>query len=127
MRFQDKVCLVTGAGSGIGKAIAQQLSREGGKVVVVDLSDDRGNETVREITTARGQAIFAKCDVGDPAQVQAAIAAAVRQWGKIDVVVNDAAMMTFTPIVELPDADWDKVLGVNLRSVFLFCKYSVPH
>lgn len=127
MRFENKVCLVTGAGSGIGKAVAQQLSREGGKVVVIDLSDERGNQTVREITAANGLAIFAKCDVGDPAQVQAAVAAALRQWGQIDVVVNDAAMMTFKPVVELAEEDWDKVLGVNLRSVFLFCKYSAPH
>jgi glucose 1-dehydrogenase len=59
--------------------------------------------------------------------VQSAIKAAVDKWGRVDVVVNDAAMMTFKPIVELPDDDWDKVLNVNLRSVFLFCKYSVPH
>ncbi len=71
--------------------------------------------------------MFAKCDVGNPAQVKAAIDGAVQKWGKVDVVVNDAAMMTFSPVVDLPDDDWDKVLGVNLRSVFLFCKYSVPH
>ena len=61
------------------------------------------------------------------AEVQAAIQAALDKWGKIDVVVNDAAMMTFKPVVDLPDEDWDKVLDVNLRSVFLFCKYAVPH
>jgi glucose 1-dehydrogenase len=59
--------------------------------------------------------------------VQAAVRAAVDKWGRVNVVVNDAAMMTFKPVVDLPDEDWDKVLGVNLRSVFLFCKYAVPH
>jgi glucose 1-dehydrogenase len=127
MRFTDKVCLVTGGGSGIGKAACKQFAREGGKVTVVDLDQQHGNQTVQEITEAKGEAIFAKCDVGNPDQVKAAVKATVEKWGKIDVVVNDAAMMTFKPIVELPDDDFDKVLNVNLRSVFLFCKYSVPH
>jgi len=127
MRFENKVCLVTGGGSGIGKASCKRFAQEGGKVAVVDLNDQHGNQTVQEITQAKGEAIFAKCDVGDPNQIRAAIQAAVGKWSKIDVVVNDAAMMTFKPIVELPDDDFDKVLNVNLRSVFLFCKYSVPH
>ena len=127
MRFTDKVCVVTGGGSGIGKAACVQFAREGGKVVVVDLNEQHGNETVQEITQAKGEAVFAKCDVGNPDNVKAAIKTAVDKWEKIDVVVNDAAMMTFKPIVELPDEDFDKVLNVNLRSVFLFCKYSVPH
>jgi glucose 1-dehydrogenase len=127
MRFSDKACLVTGAGSGIGKAIAKQFAAEGGKVAVIDLNEQHGQQTVQEIGSAKGEAIFVQCDVGDPSTVQAAVKAAVDRWGKIDVLVNDAAMMTFTPILDLPDHDWDKVLNVNLRSVFLFCKYSVPH
>jgi glucose 1-dehydrogenase len=127
VRFVNKVCLVTGAGSGIGKAIAEQFAREGGKVVLADLNEEHGREAATQMTNAGGQAIFVKCDVGDPAAIRAAIDAAVAQWHQIDIVVNDAAMMTFKPIVELPDEDWDKVLNVNLRSVFLFCKYSVPH
>lgn len=127
MRFSEKVCLVSGAGSGIGKAVAMQLAREGGRVVVIDLDEQHGSQTVQEITSAKGQAIFARCNVGDAGEVKAAIQSAVDQWGRVDVVVNDAAMMTFTPIVDLPDEDWDRVLDVNLRSVFLFCKYSAPH
>ena len=127
MRFSNRVCLVSGAGSGIGKAVAKQMAKEGGKVTVIDLNEQHGNQTVQEIGAATGEAIFAKCDVGDPNEIKAAIEAAMNKWQKIDVVVNDAAMMTFKPIVELPDEDWDKVLNVNLRSVFLFCKYSVPH
>ena len=127
MRFADKVCLVTGGGSGIGKAACKQFGAEGGKVVVVDLNEDHGNQTVQEITADKGEAIFAKCDVGQPGDIKSAIQTAVSQWGRIDVVVNDAAMMTFQPILELADDDFDKVLNVNLRSVFLFCKYAVPH
>jgi NAD(P)-dependent dehydrogenase (short-subunit alcohol dehydrogenase family) len=127
MRFTNKVCLVTGAGSGIGKAAAVRFAAEGGKVVVVDLNQEHGEAAVQEIVKAGGEAIFAKANVGDSAEVQGAIQAALRKWGRIDVVVNDAAMMTFTPIIDLPEADWEKVLQVNLTSVFLFCKYAAPH
>jgi NAD(P)-dependent dehydrogenase (short-subunit alcohol dehydrogenase family) len=127
MRFADKICLVTGAGSGIGKAVATQLAREGGTVAVIDVNEQHGHATVTEIADAHGHATFAKCDVGSAAEVKAAVQAAVDRWKHIDVVVNDAAMMTFTPIAELPDDDWDKVLHVNVRSVFLFAKYALPH
>src|SRR3954453_12764152 len=119
MRFSDKVCLVTGAGSGIGKAVANQFAGEGAKVAVVDLNEQHGNQTAQEITSNKGEAIFTKCNVGDPGEVRAAVKAALDRWQKIDVVVNDAAMMTFKPVVDLPEDDWDKVLNVNLRSVFL--------
>ncbi|HLI86840.1 MAG TPA: SDR family NAD(P)-dependent oxidoreductase [Bryobacteraceae bacterium] len=127
MRFAKKVCLVTGAGSGIGKAVAQQFGREGGRVETIDLNERHACQTAQEIASGTGEAIYVKCDVGNPADIRAAVNTAVDKWGRIDVVVNDAAMMTFQPIAELPDEDWDKVLNVNLRSVFLFCKYSVPH
>lgn len=126
MRFKDKVCLVSGGGSGIGKATCLRLAREGGRVAVLDINED-GKDTADEIQRAGGEAVFVKTDVSDSAQVQAAVRAAVERWGAVHVVVNDAAMMTFKPVVELADEDWDRVLAVNLRSVFLFCKYAVPH
>lgn len=127
MRFSEKVCLVTGGGSGIGRATCERLAKEGGKVTVVDLKAEHGNETVQAIQSAGGEAMFAKADVGNADEIQASIQATVKKWGRIDVLVNDAAMMTFTPIVDLPDDDWDKVQRVNLKSVFLYCKYGVPH
>lgn len=127
MRFTDKVCIVTGGGSGIGRAACQRFAAEGGKVLVADLDPEHGNETVQMIASKGGQAAFAKCDVSNSHEVQAAVQAAADCWGKIDVLVNNAAMMTFLPTVELPEQDWDKVLAVNLKSVFLFCKHSIPH
>lgn len=127
MRFQDKVCIVSGGGSGIGRAICERFAREGGKVVVVDINSDHGNETVRIITGAGGQAIFAKADVSNEQDVKAAVKAGLDQWGRIDVVVNDAAMMTFKPVTELSATEWDQVEAVNMRSVFLFCHYALPH
>ena len=127
MRFKDKVCIVTGGGSGIGKATCQRFAAEGGKVLVVDLNPEHGNSAVKEITSAGGQAAFALCDVSNSQQVQAAVKQAVDRWGKIDILVNNAAMMTFLPVVQLSEEAWDKVLAVNLKSVFMFCKYSIPH
>lgn len=127
MRFENKVCLVTGGGSGIGRAAGERFASEGGKVAIVDLNPAHGNETVQAITQAGGEAIFCAADVSSSEQVRAAIDATVAKWGKIDVIVNDAAMMTFSPLLDLPEADWEKVMAVNLRSVFLFCKYGVPH
>jgi NAD(P)-dependent dehydrogenase (short-subunit alcohol dehydrogenase family) len=127
MRFSERVCLVTGAGSGIGKAVAKQFAAEGGKIAIVDVNEQHGNQTVQEIVAANSSALFVKCDVGNAGEVQRAVKTTLDKWRKIDIVVNDAAMMTFLPIVDLPDEDWDKVLNVNLRSVFLFCKYCVPH
>ena len=126
MRFQDKVCLVTGGGSGIGQAACERFAQEGGKVVVVDMNPDHGAETVQKITQAGGQALFVRANVGVSADVQAAIKAGVDKWGKLDVLVNDAAMMTFQPILDLSEEDWNRVQTVNMTSVFLFCKYGVP-
>ena len=127
MRFSNKVCIVTGAGSGIGRATAQRLAQEGGNIVVADRDEQGGNETVNLITQQNGSALFVKCDVGDEAAIKATVDAALAKWGKIDVVINDAAMMTFKKIVDLSAEEWDRVMQVNMRSVFLFCKYSIPH
>ena len=126
-RFQGRVCIVTGGGSGIGRAVCLRLAQEGGRIVVADISRQHGDETVDQITGAGGQAVCARCDVSSSADVQAAVKLALKTWGRVDVVVNDAAMMTFTKIVDLDERDWDHVLAVNLKSVFLFCKYAVPH
>jgi glucose 1-dehydrogenase len=95
--------------------------------VVIDNNEQHGNHAVAGITSAGGQAIFARADISHPDQVQSSVKAALAKWGRIDVLVNNAAMMTFKPIIDLDVTDWDKVMAVNLRSVFLYCKYCVPH
>lgn len=125
MRFKDKVCFVTGGGSGIGRATCERFAAEGGKVVVVNRSEKSGNETVAAIEAAGGQAMFVSTDVSVPEQVERAVSVTVEKWGRIDVLVNNAAMMTYKPLVELSVEEWDQVLAVNLRGVFLCVKYAM--
>lgn len=127
MRFSNKTCLITGGGSGIGRATCVQMAAEGGRVVVADLHKDAAQATVDLITAAGGQALAVEVDVGDSSQVQAAIESALAAYGSLDVIVNDAAMMTFTPIVDIAEADFFHVITTNLGSVFYFAKYGAPH
>jgi len=128
-RFHEKVALVTGAASGIGRATSLRLASEGARVLVADVNAAGGEETVKLIRegTPPSDALFARCDVSKSEDVRAAIDAAVGRWGRLDVVVNNAAVMTFDPVADLKEEDWEKVLAVNLRSVFLVCKYALPH
>lgn len=127
MRFTNKTCIVTGGGSGIGRATCMQMAAEGGRVIVADLDLATAQSTVDAITAAGGTAVAAQCDVGNSAQVQAVIAKALTTYKTLDVIVNDAARMTFTPIVDIAEADFFGVLATNLGSVFLFSKYGAPH
>jgi len=103
------------------------MGAEGGKVVVVGRADDRGHEVVQYIVDKGSEAFFADIDLSDPSLIQNVVDETLARWGKIDVVVNDAAMMTFDPIVDLSLEDWEKVQTVNMRSVFLLCKLTIPH
>ncbi|MDQ2721522.1 MAG: SDR family oxidoreductase [Bacteroidota bacterium] len=126
-RFKNKVCLITGAGSGIGRAAAERFAAEGGLVMVIDRDEKGGSETVGNIIKNNGTAIFSKCDVGLEEEIKNSVDLAMSTWNKIDVLVNNAAMMTFKKITEVTTQEWDMVMQVNIRSVFLFCKFCIPH
>ncbi len=119
MRLQGKVAIVTGAARGIGRAIALRFAQEGARVAVVDLREGEGQETVRQILVAGGQATFVRTDVSDSGQVQAMVDAVLAAWGTIDVLVNDAGVCPFEGFLEMPEALWDQVLDVNLKGYFL--------
>jgi len=122
-----KVALVTGAGSGIGRASAQAFVREGAKVVVADVVVEGGEETIQMIRADGGEAIFVRCDVSKAADVEAAVQAAVDTYGKLDCAHNNAGIEGPTaPTADYAEADWDRVLGINLKGVWLSMKYEIP-
>ena len=127
MRFKNKVCIVTGGTSGIGRATAVRMGAEGGKVLIVGRNEKEAADVIAEITGNGGEAQFAKTDIENTEEITLAVNQAIKAWGKVDVLVNDAAMMTFTPIADLAIDDWEKVMNVNLRSMFLFCKLCIPY
>jgi L-rhamnose 1-dehydrogenase len=124
MRLKDKVAIVTGATRGIGRAIAVRFGQEGAKVVVVGRDEDMGRETVRLVGADGGQAMFVPADVSDSAQVQDMVDTVVDHWGRIDVLVNNAAICPFESFLEMSEALWDQVLDVNLKGYFL-CSQAV--
>lgn len=128
-RLVGKVGLVTGAGSGIGAAIARRFAAEGARVFLLDSSAENAERVAAEITGAGGQASARWLDVSQAAQVQAAIAEIHRDAGQIDVLVNVAGISRLddTRIVDIPEESWDAVIAVNLRGPFLMCKYTIPH
>jgi NAD(P)-dependent dehydrogenase (short-subunit alcohol dehydrogenase family) len=126
-RFKDKVCIVTGATSGIGRATAVRLACEGAKVVCLSRDTQEGRETVAEIKACGGEAFFLKTDVGRDADLVRAVDRALARYERIDILINDAAMMTYTPLLETKPADWDRVQNVNLRALFRLCQLCLPH
>ncbi len=127
MKFKHKVCIVTGGNSGIGKATAMQLAREGGKVVSLARNEESGKKVEKEIADGGGQAFFISADIGVTENIEAIVSSILEKWNRLDVLVNNAAMMTFEPITELSEKNWDKLMSVNLKSAFMFCKLCIPH
>ena len=127
MKLDNKVCIVTGAASGIGKAIALAYAREGGKVAIADLNEAAARAVADEIAAAGGTAMAVAMDVTDEAQVDAAVAAVVAAYGGVDVLVSNAGVQIVHPVEDFPFADWKKMLAIHLDGAFLTTKACLPH
>ena len=128
MQLTNKVALVTGAGSGIAKAAAKLLAKEGAKIAALGRTKEELEETVAEIQSDNGEAIPLIADISHPEEMQQAIQQIADKWGRLDIVFANAGINgVWAPIDELTPEEWDKTININLKGTFLTVKYAVPH
>ncbi|HNP70133.1 MAG TPA: glucose 1-dehydrogenase [Kouleothrix sp.] len=128
MRLQDKVALITGAGSGIGREAALLWASEGAAIVVADVNDDAGQAVVAELQAAGGRAVYVHADVSKGADAEGMVRAAEESFGKLNVLFNNAGIMHSDDdnAMTTDEAVWDLTMNINLKGVFLGCKYGIP-
>ncbi len=126
MRLQNKIAIITGAGSGIGRGIALAFAEEGAKMVIADWSEEGGKETVEQVKKTGGEAVFVKTDVSKAADIDKMAKTCLDEFGRIDILVNNAGILKSSPLHETSEEDWDAVLDVDLKSVFLASKKVIP-
>ncbi|KAF0113432.1 MAG: 3-hydroxybutyrate dehydrogenase [Rhodobacteraceae bacterium] len=128
MDLKDKICIVTGAASGIGRAIAARYISAGAQVAIADLKLETAESVAAELTAqGPGRAIGVAMDVTDEAQVNAGVASVAQQWGGVDVLVSNAGIQIVHPVEDFPFADWKKLLAIHLDGAFLTSKACIPH
>jgi len=127
MKLKNKIAIVTGAASGIGKAIATRYAEEGARVVIADLKIDAANEAVAEFTAKGFTAMAIAMDVANEAEVNAGIDSVIKAWGGVDILVSNAGIQIVNPIENYAFADWKKMLAIHLDGAFLTTKACIPH
>lgn len=127
MELQGKAAIVTGAGKGIGEATARALAREGAAVAVVDVDGPAAESVAAAIRASGGTARAYAVNVSKSAEVEAMVDDAAQNFGRIDILCNNAGIQRYGTVVDTPEEEWDLVLAVNLKSVYLCSKYAIPH
>lgn len=128
MRLKDKVCIITGAGGGMGKTAAVMFAKEGARVAVFEKNKEAGEQTAQEITRQGGEACFYEVDISNEQQVSDAVARVVTDFGKIDVLYNNAGVMPAADhsVVDTSEEVWDLVMNINVKGIFFMTKYVIP-
>jgi 3-hydroxybutyrate dehydrogenase len=127
MKLKDRICIITGAASGIGKEIALTFAREGGKIAIADLNLDAARAAAAEISATGAAAMGIAMNVADEEQVNAGVDEIVRAWGGVDVLVSNAGIQIIHPLDTFPFADWKRLLAIHLDGAFLTTKACLPH
>lgn len=126
-RLENQVAWISGAASGIGEAVVRLFAQEGAAIVLADVQADRGQALANEIRAGGGRAAFVKCDVGQASDMRTSIEHAVREFGRLSIIVNCAGIVQVKLLDELDEADWDRLMAINVKSIYLSIKYGIGH
>ena len=125
-KLDHKCAIVTGGASGIGLATARLFAEEGAAVVIADIDAEQGRQAEQDITAGGGRAVFVPCDVALAADCQRTVKTAVELFGRLDIVFNNAGIIRRSDVIGTTEDEWDRVMDVNVKSIFLMSKYAVP-
>jgi NAD(P)-dependent dehydrogenase (short-subunit alcohol dehydrogenase family) len=127
VKLKDRVAIVTGAASGIGRASAIAFAREGARVVVADRNEKAGEETASAIEAEGHRAVFARVDVAREAEIARVIEEVAARWDRIDILFNNAGVLLVKPVEQISEEEWDRVMAINVKAAFFTTKHVVPH
>lgn len=125
--LKNKVVVISGGGSGIGLAIAKRFSESEAIVIILDINESKGKEAVEEIRGRGGEAVFYRCDVTSNSDCEKTVNNIIKKFGRVDVLVNSAGVIIRKDVIELDEEEWDLVLDVNLKSIYILSHHIIPH
>jgi NAD(P)-dependent dehydrogenase (short-subunit alcohol dehydrogenase family) len=126
MRLKDKVALITGGGTGMGRATAELFAREGAKVAVSGRRKEKLEETVAAITSQGGEALAIPGDVSRHEDARQMVMETIARWGQLDILINNAGAIDRTKVADSTEEDWDRIMAINVKAIFLTSKYAIP-